>query len=97
MRHPFGGDVSVQHPVPKAPLFSWSARNRPGTELAIVVSRRSWRGISLWKAEDRPKKEKRTKKTERLVGTVGAAIRASRVVSMVVRKRMRERSRVSRC
>ena len=44
-----------------------------------------------------PKKEKRTKKTERLVGTVGAAIRASRVVSMVVRKRMPERSRVSRC
>src|SRR5438552_18248412 len=52
------GDVSVQLPVPKAPLFSWSAQNRPGAKLAIVVSRRSWRGISLWKAGDRQKERK---------------------------------------
>src|SRR6266480_4614535 len=30
LQHAFRGDVSVQLPVPKAPLFSWSAQNRLG-------------------------------------------------------------------
>jgi len=30
LQHPFWGDVSVQLPVPEAPLFSWSAKNRLG-------------------------------------------------------------------
>ena len=30
LQHPFWGGVSVQLPVPKAPLFSWSAQNRLG-------------------------------------------------------------------
>src|SRR5258708_32927131 len=38
IRHPFGGDVSVQLPVPKAPLCSWSARGRRCGHLAASGS-----------------------------------------------------------
>jgi len=59
-----------------------------------VVGRPSWRSLFLGdpgaeflcgKLRIGTKKEKRSKKTKRPVGTVGAAIRASRVVPMAVR------------
>jgi hypothetical protein len=41
------------------------------TELAIVVARRSWREISLWKTGDRHKKKKRSNK-ERKAGKLSS-------------------------
>src|SRR5260370_1272324 len=47
VRHPFGGDVSVQLPVPKAPLCCWSARGRRCGHLAASGSATTARQKSI--------------------------------------------------
>src|SRR5882762_1538308 len=41
LQHPTWGGVSVQLPVPKAPLFSWSAKSR---DAALVGATSGYRG-----------------------------------------------------